>query len=89
MTLVDALSVARAALMEVGGDLDDVGLSWNGEGLSSAPNAQADQAALLGMMAEYGPHYVVRCRTCIDCRWSIPCTPVRDVLRGVTCGGGS
>lgn len=82
-----ALKVARAALLEVGGD----GPMWLTPD-ESIPNRvllwgypDTAKARYIGLAAEFGGDYVVRCSTChSNVDWP-PCTPVRDVLRGVTC----
>lgn len=83
---ISALDVARAALMEVGADPDRVSL-YHGVIATERGDAVAARAALLGIAARSGMDYIVRCSDC-DFRWTTrtPCTPVRDVLRGVRCG---
>lgn len=86
MTL-DALTVARAALMEVGVDLVLVDTAEDGRLQCWPGNPPALRAMLLGTMAAHGGDYLVRC-DCCNWRAEIrpPCTPVRDALRGLTCG---
>lgn len=89
---MNALDIARAALMEVGGDPTSVweipdrfvpgrmtlmAMPWFGDNMT---------ARLLGLMAAHGSGYLIRC---IPCQWADapePCTPVREVIRGITCG---
>lgn len=93
MKAVSALDVARAALMEVGVDPARVFITpspTSDTGFSTAARAGdwvARRASRLGNMAAYGPEHLIRCDACLpDWRAVGPCTPVRDVLRGVTCG---
>lgn len=93
MKAVSALDVARAALMEVGGDPSDVWaypdpLVVGRQAVAcSTGNPLAWRAILLGRHAACGPEFAVRCLNCADAPdIAVPCTPVRDVLRGVTCG---
>lgn len=81
-----AVSVARAALMEVGVSPDQVFPGSNGV-RGSGRNAY--RAALLGHMAVLGGGGMVRCWTCAHRTHSAPCTQVRDALRGFTCGAAS
>ena len=85
---VTALDVARAALLEVGGDVAEIEYDY-ADGEIVAETYIGFKATLLGEMAAYGPHFVTRCWPCWDSEedeYPSPCTPVRDVLRGVTCG---
>ena len=89
MTLVDALSVARAALMEVGGDPRDVWIE-GGWLRGFMDDSLVVRAGYLGLMAQCGGDHSVCCESCAVAAMPLPpCTPVRDVLRGVTRGGGS
>lgn len=82
---MNALDVARAALMEVGANPERV---WIADGLTMHHGDHvAAKAAHLAVMATSGPDARIRCPDCAP-RWMThaPCTPVRDVLRGVRCG---
>ena len=83
---MNALDVARAALMEVGADPE---LVWAVPGalVSDTDDEVVRRALMLGALAEFGPDFLVWCRDCSP-NWTHaqPCTPVRDALRGVRCG---
>lgn len=90
-----ALDVARAALMEVGEEpglvieVPDPIVPGRVVLRNSLGNTLARRAGLLGLLAEHGPNYLVRCAHCAPRGQTSPaCTPIRDVLRGVTCGRG-
>ena len=82
-----ALQVARAALLEVGADPNRVWPENDGPMVQTG-DAPAIRAMYLGLAAEYGMTHLSRCTSCA-LQWERnppACTPVRDVLRGVTCG---
>jgi hypothetical protein len=86
-----ALDVARAALLEVGGNMASVYIDeddpFRDRTIATWPfDHVADKAAILGILAAEGPNFIIRCGNCVT-RWAThgPCTPVRDVLRGLTC----
>ena len=88
MTPEDAervVTVARAALVEVGGDPGHVYLHgcWPASRLG---DKEAYRALCIGAMAVHGPTYMVRCWPCSPGTARTACTPVRDVLAGHTCG---
>ena len=90
---VDALTVARAALLEVG---EDPALVYWGfhpgtqiKGLRGPATDVHTKARWLGRMAAEGPDVMTWCSDCTTRASAVPCTPVRDALRGVTCGRSS
>ena len=89
MTPEDAervVTVARAALAEVGGDPERVFLYEVGRPVSKHDDGRAWRALRLGAMAVCGPDHMVRCLPCSPVDLGRPpCTPVRDVLAGHTC----
>lgn len=94
MSAVDAVRVANAALAEVG--LPEAIAMDSSTGRLAIPqwlnhaDPIAHRAGLLGLMAEHGPAFLVRCRPCMSQGYLVdPCTAVREALRGATCGSAA
>lgn len=91
-----ALSIARAALMEVCENPDAVFIKIDDEGeevISCRSNMVSNvsvgrQAIRLAAMATRGPTALCRCDLCSPggiSRGKPRCTPIIDAMRGVTC----
>jgi hypothetical protein len=87
-----ALKVSQAALMEVRSDparirVDFDHIRGDFSLWTRVDDPMVCRAIYLGYMSAFGADFMCRCATCIQRSKIVPpCTPVRDVLRGMTCG---